>query len=133
MDIITEAAHRVWLQQVAKASDLQSHLDISAKNAERLLERLAEFGVVTADTSRPNHWLATPMPTHFFQKKGRSLYRRLTIYLRPKEGAEVVGVLEPQREFLTHQQKSDDWWLVCDHQGRIGYINVDALRFVRLD
>lgn len=133
MDIITEAAHRVWLQQVASVSDLQSHLGISAKNAKRLLERLADFGVVTANASQPAQWLPTPMPTHFFQKKGRSLYRRLTIYLRPKEGAEVVGVLEAQREFLTHQQQSDDWWLVCDHQGRIGYINVDALRFVRLD
>lgn len=132
MDIITEAAHRVWLQQAASVSDLQSHLGVSVKNAERLLERLAEFGVVTADASQPGHWLATPMPTHFFQKKGRSLYRRLTIYLRPRVGAEVVGVLEVQREFLTHQQQGD-WWLVCDHQGRIGYIHVDALRFVRLD
>lgn len=131
--MITEAANRVWLQQVASVSDLRSHLSISTKNAERLLERLADFGVVVADTDRPGHWLATPMPAHFFQKKGRSLYRRLTIYLRPKEGAQVVGVLEAQREFLTHQQQSDDWWLVCDHQGRIGYINIDALRFIRLD
>lgn len=133
MDIVTEAAHCIWLQQKASVSDLQLHLNISTKNAERLLQRLAEFGVVTIDPDRPGHWLATPMPAHFFQKKGRSLYRRLTIYLRPKEGSEVVGVLEAQREFLTHQQQSDDWWLVCDHQGRIGYINVDALRFIHVD
>lgn len=133
MDIITEAAHRVWLHQVASASDLRVYLGISSTNAERLLKRLAEYGVVTADPNRAGHWLPTPMPSHFFQKKGRSLYRRLTVYKRPVDGAEVVGVIEAQREFPTHQQQSNDWWLVRDHQGNAGYINVDALRFVRLD
>lgn len=134
LDMVTEAAHRVWLQQRACPVDLKNHLGISQASAQRLLTRLADLGVVITDPNQPRggHWLPTPLPSHFFQKKGRSLYRRLTMYLRPKSGAKVVGVLDIYHPFLTHQQ-SGDWWLVCDHQGRIGYINVDALRFVRLD
>ena len=132
MDILTEAAHFIWLQQTANASALQAHLEISAHAAQRLLERLADLGVVSSDPNKNGAWLATAMPAYFFKKKGRSTYRRLTIYLRPKDGAKVVGVIDSHHEFLTHEQQSD-WWLVCDRQGRIGYIDVDALRFVHLD
>lgn len=130
MDLVTEAANRVWLQQLAEPLDLKTHLGISHNMAERLLQRLAELGVV--QTAADGNWLAMAMPQHFFQKKGHSLYRRLTIYLRPKAGSTVVGVIEPYHTFLTHQQNSD-WWLVCNNQGSIGYISVEALRFIRMD
>lgn len=129
MDLVTEAANRVWLQQLADASDLKNQLGISYSNAERILHRLADLGVVQPTAA--GKWLATAMPQHFFQKKGHSLYRRLTIYLRPMAGSKVVGVIEPYQTFLTHQQKND-WWLVCNNQGRIGYISVEALRFINL-
>ena len=130
MDIITEAANWVWLQQQADPVKLQTHLGIRLADAQRVLARLADLKVVEAKTD--GTWQATPLPAHFFQKKGRSLYRTLTIYQRPLRRSTVVGVVDPHQPFLTHSQRGD-WWLVCNHLGRIGYINVDSLNLVELD
>ena len=130
MDIIAEASNRVWLQQKAFASDLQQHLDLTQANAIRVLERLRDLGVISAAAG--GSWQVTPMPSYFFQKKGRSLYLRLTIYLRPRADSQIVGVIEPNDVFLTHQQ-AGDWWLVCNSQGRMGYIKMESLRLIHLD
>lgn len=130
MDLITEAANWIWLEQRATPADLQSHLAIRAGDTLRILQRLLDYSVVTQ--SDDGVWLPTPLPQHFFQKKGRSLYKTLTIYRRPKRDSTVVGVVEPQQLFLTHAQRGD-WWLVCNHQGRIGYINVDSLNLVNIE
>ena len=129
MHVLTEAANWLWLQQRVEVSALAKHLSISRGVALQLLQRLQQQGVVT-QTARG--WQVGPMPQHFFQKKGRSLVRTLTIYERPIAGSKVVGVIEPQLPFLTHTQQGE-WWLVCNHLGRIGYIHVEASRLVQME
>lgn len=130
MDLITEASNFVWLQQKIATADLQAHLGLSQRQLMLVLQRLEKLGVIS--TTKDGAWQASVIPTHFFQKKGRSLYLCLTIYLRPQEGSQVVGVIEPNDVFLTHQQ-SGYWWLVCNSQGRMGYIKMESLRLVHLD
>ena len=129
MHILTEAANWLWLQQQVNVSALARHLEISPRAAQKILVQLETQTIVK---QQPSGWTVTPMPAHFFQKKGRSLGRTLTIYQRPRYGSQVIGVIAPHVDFLTHQQRSS-WWLVCNSQGRIGYIDTEALRLVQLD
>lgn len=130
MNVLTEAANWIWLQQRVNVIDLSTHLQINRASVQRVLNKLLEQNIVQLNTD--GSWLATALPTHFFQKKGRSLYKTLTLYARPKVGAAVVGVIEPLQLFLTHSQ-TGKWWLACNQQGRIGYIHVDHLKLIRLD
>ncbi len=129
MHVLTEAANWLWLQQKVDAQALAKHLGLGLGLTETILQRLHEQGVLQTTASG---WTIGPMPNHFFQKKGRSLLRTLTVYERPLAGSKVVGVVEPQIPFLTHTQ-TGEWWLVCNHLGRIGYIQVDASRLLQMD
>lgn len=129
MNVILEAANWLWLQQRVDVMALAKHLKLSTRASETILQHLMERGVVQRTEIG---WQVGPMPDYFFKKKGRSMVRSLTIYERPKVGSKIVGVIEPQVLFLTHSQ-SGDWWLVCNHLGRMGYIHIDALRLLQLD
>lgn len=129
MHLVTEAANWLWLQQTVDTPALARHLDLSPVRVEKLLQQLEDQAVVQRSSCG---WMVTPMPAYFFQKKGHSLARTLTMYQRPRVVSQVVGVIPPHVAFLTHSQRGN-WWLVCNHQGRIGYINTDALRLMRLD
>ena len=129
MHLVTEAANWLWLQQTVDTPALARHLGLNLATIEKILRQLEDQAVVQRNSSG---WKVTPMPTHFFQKKGHSLARTLTMYERPRTASQVVGVIPPHVAFLTHPQRSS-WWLVCNHQGRIGYINTDALRLMQLD
>ena len=124
MHVVTEAANWLWLQQRVDPLALAKQLDLNRAQVDLVLQRLHEQEVIQSNAAG---WQVSAMPTHFFQKKGHSLIRTLTMYGRP-----IAGVIEPQIPFLTHSQ-SGEWWLVCNHVGRIGYIHVDTSRLVQLE
>lgn len=129
MHIITEAANWLWLQQKVNVGALAQHLGLSIKAAHAIVQTLQDQAVVKYEKDQ---WSIGPMPSHYFQKKGHSLFRTLTIYERPLAESRIVGVVEPEVPFLTHSQ-SGNWWLVCNRQGRIGYIYIDTQRLLQLE
>lgn len=129
MHIITEAANWLWLQQKVDIRALAKHLGLSMKATHSIVQALQEQAVLNYEQGQ---WRIGAMPNHYFQKKGHSLLRTLTIYERPFAESRVVGVIEPQVPFLTHSQ-SGNWWLVCNRQGRIGYIYIDTQRLLQLE
>ena len=130
MDLLTELANWIWLQQRVDMSAIRSFFALSPAQSVQLLQRLEQLGVVSSHSA--TEWQATAMPAHFFQKKGRSTWLRLTLYERPYEGGRVIGVIAAEEWFLTHQQ-TGDWWLACNARGVIGYIHLKSLRLRLMD